>query len=49
VPLQARPGTREPDHWGKIPALELVDIGERSEAGATRGLRAWWPENFPEE
>jgi hypothetical protein len=49
VPLQARPGTREPDHWGKIPALELVDVGERSEAGATRGLRAWWPENFPEE
>ena len=50
VPMQARPGTREPGHWGKIPALELVDVDEQGEAatGATRGLRAWSPENFPE-
>lgn len=51
VPLRARLGERDPGHWGEIPVLELVDVEEQGEpaAGATRGLRAWWPENFPEE
>jgi hypothetical protein len=48
VPLRAHPGERDPEHWGEIPVLELVDVDERGETatGATRGLRAWWPENF---
>jgi hypothetical protein len=51
VPLRARPGDRDREHWGEIPVLELVDVDERGEAGsgATRGLLAWWPENFPSE
>jgi hypothetical protein len=51
VPLQARVGDRDPDHWGGIPVLELVDVDERGKPGrgATQGLRAWWPENFLEK
>jgi hypothetical protein len=49
VPLQARLGERERDHWEDIPALELVDVdvsGRPAESGAERGLRAWWPDHF---
>ena len=44
VPLHARLGERERDHWEDIPALELAD--EPGASGAERGLRAWWPEHF---
>jgi len=49
VPLRTRVGDRDPEHWGGIPVLELFDEGGEASAGATRGLRAWWPENFAEE
>lgn len=50
VPLKARVGGREREHWEGTSVLELVDVDEQGEAtsGATRGLRAWWPENFAE-
>ena len=51
VPLHARLGEREPDHWQDIPVLELVDVDEGGRpvaSGAERGLRAWWPEHFEE-
>jgi hypothetical protein len=51
VPLHARLGERERDHWEDIPVLELVDVdqsGRPAPSGAERGLRAWWPEHFGE-
>jgi hypothetical protein len=51
VPLHARLGEREPDHWEDIPVLELVDVDEGGQpvgSGAERGVRAWWPEHFGE-
>lgn len=49
VPLHARLGERERDHWEDIPTLELVDVDasrQPADSGAERGLRAWWPERF---
>lgn len=49
VPLHARLGERERDHWEDIPVLELVDADENGRPGASgaeRGFRAWWPEYF---
>jgi hypothetical protein len=51
VPLHARLGERERDHWEDIPTLELVDVDANRQpvdSGAERGLRAWWPEHFGE-
>jgi hypothetical protein len=49
APLHARIGGRDRDHWEETPVLELVDIGEDGQpahSGASRGLKAWWPEHF---
>ena len=48
VPLHARVGEREREHWEDIPVLELVDVDEagRPASGAERGLKAAWPELF---
>jgi hypothetical protein len=49
VPLRARVGEREREHWEDIPVLELVDVddgGRPAASGAERGLKAGWPELF---
>lgn len=49
MPLHARIGGRDREHWEEIPVLELVDIeadGQPADSGASRGLKAWWPEHF---
>jgi hypothetical protein len=49
VPLHARIGGRDREHWEETPVLELVDVaedGQPADSGASRGLRAWWPDHF---
>jgi hypothetical protein len=44
VPLHARLGTRNHDHWEDVPVLELVDVdasGRPADEGAARAFRAW--------
>jgi hypothetical protein len=49
VPLHSRIGGRDREHWEETPVLELVDVaedGQPADSGASRGLRAWWPDHF---
>lgn len=43
-PIGIKVGGRDREHWGEVPALELVDVDERgalADTGASRGLAAW--------